>query len=126
MARLATTGQDGPHLVPVVFAVAGDTIYHAVDHKPKRTTALKRLANLEADARASLLADAYDEDWERLWWARADGTARILQPGEPEARQAVELLVARYAPYRSRPPLGVVVAVDVERWSTWAAGDAGA
>ena len=81
VARLATTGPDGPHIVPIVFALAGDTIYHAVDHKPKRTTALKRLANLRADPRASVLADAYDEDWTRLWWARADGVARILAPG---------------------------------------------
>ena len=62
VARLATAGHDGPHIVPIVFAVAGDVVYHAVDHKPKRTTALKRLANLEADPRAALLADAYDED----------------------------------------------------------------
>ncbi len=122
VARLATAGSDGPHLVPVVFAVAGDTIYHAVDHKPKRTTALKRLANLEADPRASLLVDAYDEDWERLWWARADGTARILAPGH---QAALKLLCERYAQYRARPPEGPVVAVDVQRWSTWAAGALG-
>ena len=121
VARLATAGRDGPHVVPIVFAVAGDTVYHAVDHKPKRTTALKRLANLDADPRASLLADAYDEDWERLWWVRADGTARVLDPGDGEAREAVRLLAERYAQYRSRPPEGPVVAVDVRRWSGWSA-----
>ena len=118
VARLATIGPEGPHLVPIVFAVEGDTIYHAVDHKPKRTTALKRLANLRADPRASVLADAYDEDWTRLWWVRADGTARILEPGhEP----AVELLRERYPQYRDRPPEGPVVAIDVARWSHWTA-----
>ena len=122
VARLATVGPDGPHLVPVVFALANDAIYHAVDHKPKRTAALKRLANLEADPRACLLADAYDEDWERLWWARADGIARILEPGCDEARGAVRLLVARYPQYRTRPPTGPVVALDVQRWSEWSAG----
>ena len=121
VARLATAGRDGPHVVPIVFAVAGDVVYHAVDHKPKRTTALKRLANLEADPRASLLADAYDEDWERLWWVRADGTARVLDPGDDEAREAVRLLAERYEQYRSRPPGGPVVAVDVRRWSGWSA-----
>ena len=122
VARLATTGQEGPHLVPVVFAVAGDTIYHAVDHKPKRTTALKRLANhLRADPRAPLVADAYDEDWERLWRARADGTARILEPAAAEAREAVRLLAERYEQYRSSLPTRPVIAVDVTRWSTWAA-----
>ena len=122
VARLATAGEDGPHIVPIVFAMAGDTIYHAVDHKPKRTTALKRLANLEADPRASLLVDAYDEDWERLWWARADGIARILAPGH---EAALELLCERYTEYRARPPEGPVVAVDVQRWSAWTAGALG-
>jgi len=123
VARLASVGEGGaPHLVPVVFAVAGDVVYHAVDHKPKRTTALRRLANLRTNPRACLLADAYDEDWERLWWARADGVARILEPGVAEAREAVGLLVARYSQYREQPPAGPVVAVDVERWSGWAAG----
>ena len=118
VARLATTGADGPHIVPIVFALAGDTIYHAVDHKPKRTTALKRLANIAADPRVALLADAYDEDWTRLWWARADGTGRILEPGHPEA---IALLAERYPQYRDRPPEGPVVAIDVTRWSNWSA-----
>jgi PPOX class probable F420-dependent enzyme len=118
VARLATTGPDGPHIVPIVFAVAGDTIYHAVDHKPKRTTALKRLDNLEADPRASVLADGYDEDWEQLWWVRADGTARVLPAGHEEA---IALLCERYPQYAGRPPQGPVVAIDVSRWSEWSA-----
>jgi PPOX class probable F420-dependent enzyme len=121
VARLATAGADGrPHVVPVVFALEGDTAYHAVDHKPKRTRALRRLANIEANPRVSLLVDAYDDaDWERLWWVRADGSARILEPDDAEALRAVELLAERYAQYRSRRPDGPVVAVDVERWSGW-------
>ena len=78
--------------------MAGETIYNAVDHKPKRTTALRRLANLAANPRASVLADHYDEDWSRLWWVRADGTARILDAG-PRAG-AIALLAERYAQYR--------------------------
>jgi PPOX class probable F420-dependent enzyme len=104
-----------------VFAVAGDVVYSAVDHKPKRTTALRRLANVAANPRVALLVDAYDEDWERLWWVRADGTARVLDPAEPAAREAVGLLVARYDQYRGRPPAGPVLAVAVTRWSGWSA-----
>ena len=118
VARLATTGPDGPHVVPIVFALDGDTLYHAVDHKPKRTLALKRIGNLRADPRASVLADGYDEDWSRLWWARADGTARILEPGH---ERALALLAERYAQYRERPPQGPVIAIDVSRWSDWSA-----
>src|SRR5687768_5352043 len=50
VARLATADASGaPHVVPMVFAVAGDVIYSAVDAKPKRTTALRRLANVHAN-----------------------------------------------------------------------------
>ena len=77
VARLATADATGqPHLVPVTFAVAGDMVYTAVDAKPKRTTALRRLANVAANPRVSLLVDHYDDDWSRLWWVRADGRRR--------------------------------------------------
>ena len=93
--------------MPIVFAVAGDTVYHAVDAKPKRTTRLRRLANARANPRVALLADHYDDaDWTALWWVRADGAARVLEPGEAEAGRAVELLAARYAQYRETPPRG--------------------
>jgi len=122
VARLATIGPGGaPHLVPVVFALDGDTVYSAVDAKPKRTTSLRRLANVRDDPRATLLADHYDEDWTALWWVRADGRGRVIEPGEPEADRAVELLAARYPQYVATPPPGPVLAVDVERWSGWAA-----
>ena len=118
VARLATSGPDGPHVVPISFAVAGDVIYHAVDHKPKRTTALKRLDNLRADPRASVLVDHYDEDWEQLWWERADGVASILAPGHAEALAALQ---AKYPQYAERPPEGPVVSIKVSRWSAWSA-----
>jgi PPOX class probable F420-dependent enzyme len=121
VARLATTGPGGPHIVPIVFALAGETIYHAVDHKPKRTTALRRLENLRADPRASVLVDDYDEDWEQLWWVRADGVASILAPGHAEA---VGALRDKYPQYRDRPPEGPVVAIKVTKWSSWSAAEA--
>lgn len=122
VARLATAGEDGrPHLVPIVFALDGDTILSAVDAKPKRTTSLRRLANVRANPRVSLLADRYDDDWSELWWARADGRARVLDPVESGAARARELLAERYEPYRDEPPAGPVLAVAVERWSGWRA-----
>jgi PPOX class probable F420-dependent enzyme len=123
VAHLATADRDArPHLVPVVFAVAGDTVYSAVDAKPKRTTRLRRLANAQANPRVALLADHYDDaDWTALWWVRADGAARVLDPGDAEARRAVSLLAARYAQYRDAAPEGPVLAVDVDRWSGWRA-----
>jgi PPOX class probable F420-dependent enzyme len=117
VARLATADAEGvPHVVPVVFAVERDTVVVAVDRKPKRTTALKRLANVRANPRVALLADHYaDDDWDAVWWARADGTGRVLDASE----RAVELLRGRYAQYADTPPGGPVLAVDVHRWSGW-------
>jgi PPOX class probable F420-dependent enzyme len=123
VARFATIAPDGrPRLVPICFALAGDVLYHAVDHKPKATRRLARLADLAADPRATVLADHYEEDWSALWWVRADGRARVLEDvGDPEAARALDLLAERYAQYRARRPDGPVVALDVERLTGWAA-----
>jgi PPOX class probable F420-dependent enzyme len=123
VARLATADASGrPHLVPLVFAVHGETLYSAVDAKPKRTTALRRLANVAANPPVALLVDHYDDaDWDALWWVRADGTGRVLGAADDEARHAVTLLADRYPQHRTTPPTGPVLAVDVERWSGWSA-----
>ncbi|GGS74081.1 PPOX class F420-dependent oxidoreductase [Planobispora rosea] len=119
VARLATADRRGiPHLVPVTYAVEGDTIVFAVDHKPKRTTDLRRLRNIAENDRVCLLADHYADDWSRLWWVRADGRAAVTE--DPAARaHALTLLAARYPQYRDRPPEGPVVAVTVESWRGW-------
>ena len=123
VARLATTGADRrPHLVPVVFALAGETLYTAVDDvKPKATQRLRRLRNIAENPAVALLADHYDDDWSALWWVRADGTARVAKPEDPEAGRARALLGERYPQYRAAPPPGPVIVVVVERWTGWAA-----
>ena len=101
---LATIGRDGgPHQVPICFARLGDVVYHAVDHKPKRSPRLQRVANLEADGRASVLVQVYDEDWNRLWWVRMDGTGRVVTDPD-EALRARAALTARYDQYVATPP----------------------
>jgi PPOX class probable F420-dependent enzyme len=122
VARLATLGPAGhPHLVPVTFALDGDRIYTAVDAKPKTTPNLGRLRNVAADPRAALLADHYEDDWDRLWWARADGLAAILSHDAEEAAGPLELLAARYPQYRVSPPGGPLIRIQVVRWTGWAA-----
>ncbi|MGH3311204.1 MAG: TIGR03668 family PPOX class F420-dependent oxidoreductase [Streptomyces sp.] len=146
VARLATVGAAAdpaagqPHLVPVVFALTtgddggsrdsgdtggpGDTVVFAVDHKPKRSGRLRRLENIRANPAVCLLADGYDEDWDRLWWARADGTARVLPPSDRSAAADlyVRLLADKYREqYAGRPPRGPVVEITVSRWSGWRA-----
>ncbi len=124
VARLATADAHGrPHVVAVCFAVARDTIYSAVDHKPKRTTRLRRLDNAGDNPQVAVLADHYeDADWSRLWWVRADGLARVLEPNCGEAQSALDLLTERYPQYRRHRPEGPVLAVDAQRWSGWEAG----
>jgi PPOX class probable F420-dependent enzyme len=122
VARLATTDPDGrPHLVPIVFALDGDTLYSAVDRKPKRSTTLRRIENARARPDVTVLVDHYDDDWTRLWWIRLRGSARILDTGEERAR-ALQLLGEKYPQYRTEPPDGPVLAVDVSEVREWAAG----
>jgi PPOX class probable F420-dependent enzyme len=121
VARLATTDPDGrPHLVPICFALEGDTLYSAVDAKPKRSQRLRRVENVRARPRATVLVDEYDEDWSRLWWVRLRGTARVLDGG-PERERALELLGEKYEQYRAQPPDGAVLALDVTEWRAWSA-----
>jgi PPOX class probable F420-dependent enzyme len=121
VAHLATVGADGtPHLVPVTFAAWDDTVVTAVDHKPKTTRDLKRLRNVEATGRVSLLVDEYDDrDWSRLWWVRVDGTARVVS-AEPERTVLASRIGARYAQYAETPPMGPVIRVSIEVVRGWA------
>ena len=119
VARLATAdGKGRPHVVPITFAVDADTLYFAVDAKRKRSTDLQRLRNIAANPAVSVLVDHYEDDWERLWWVRVDGTARVV--ADPaQADSALALLAAKYEQYRGTPPPGPVVRIDIGRMSGW-------
>ncbi|SDN57116.1 TIGR03668 family PPOX class F420-dependent oxidoreductase [Geodermatophilus sp. DSM 45219] len=119
VARLATVRPDGaPHLVPVVFALAESTVYSAVDAKPKRSTRLQRLTNVRAEPRCALLVDHYEDDWSRLWWVRADGTAAVVDE-PPATHPGLAALAQRYPRYREEPPTGPLLVVTVRQWSGW-------
>ena len=121
VAHLATVRPDGgPHVVPIVFALVDDTVYSAVDAKPKRTDRLQRLANLRADPRCALLVDHYSDDWRQLWWVRADGHASVLD-AVPAEHPGISALVRRFPRYRDEPPSGPLLVIVVERWSGWTA-----
>ncbi|MET0966409.1 MAG: TIGR03668 family PPOX class F420-dependent oxidoreductase [Nakamurella sp.] len=130
VARLATVSAAGkPHLVPVTFAIIGpdaesdtsgtELIVFAVDHKPKSSIALRRLDNIAANPRVAFLVDWYDDDWDRLWWVRADATAVVLD-GRVR-RSAITALQRKYRQYREIPPDGVVVGSSIVNWSSWQA-----
>jgi PPOX class probable F420-dependent enzyme len=121
VARLATIDPDGrPHLVPICFVLDGDTLYSAVDDKPKRSQRLRRVENARERPVATVLVDEYDEDWSRLWWVRLRAVARVLEDG-PERGRALELLAEKYEQYHAQQPAGVVLALDVVEWRDWSA-----
>jgi PPOX class probable F420-dependent enzyme len=119
--RLATAGADGrPHLVPCTFAVDGSgRVVIGIDSKPKTSANLRRLRNISEDPRVSLLVDQYDDDWTRLWWVRADGTAAIERAGAEHAAHW-DLLRARYPQYAGQVLDGPVIVVTVGSWTGWA------
>ena len=117
VARLATVSGDGsPHLVPIVFAIDGTRLIHAVDAKPKQSTALRRLDNIAVNPFVSVLVDEYDDDWSQLWWARADGCGAVHES------YPIDALVARYPQYAKAPPAGPVIVIEIDHWSGWSAG----
>jgi PPOX class probable F420-dependent enzyme len=120
VARLSTVRPDGrPHVVPMVFALVGDTVFSAVDAKPKRSTALQRLVNVRTEPRCAVLVDHYDDDWRRLWWVRADGHGEVVEV-PPAGHPGIQALVQRFSQYRDEPPSGPLLVVTVQRWAGWA------
>jgi PPOX class probable F420-dependent enzyme len=118
VARLATIDPDGgPNMVPLCFALEGNTLYSGVDQKPKTTKQLQRLANVVRDPRVMVLVDHYEDDWDKAWWVRLRARARLLGP--EEGARGIELLVLKYPQYREDPPEGDVLAIEVEDWLGW-------
>jgi len=122
VAHLATADQHAvPHVVPVCFVLAGDTLYIGIDRKPKRVEghALKRMRNISANCAVALVVDHYDEDWARLGWVMLHGHAQILTAGDEHA-DAQRLLCARYPQLAAMDLMEQpVIAVRIDRVSSW-------
>jgi PPOX class probable F420-dependent enzyme len=121
VGHLATADEGGaPHVVPVCYAVAGDTLYITIDEKPKRQDRpLRRLRNLAENPQAAFVADHWDEDWSRLGWVMLRGRAEILESGAEHDR-AQALLAARYPQYRAMNLAELpVIALRIVRAAQW-------
>jgi len=121
VGHLATAEPGGmPHLVPVCFALLGDTLYITVDEKPKRQDRpLKRVRNIRDNPHAAFVVDRYDEDWTRLGWVMLRGPAEILTEGEEHDRAQAELR-SRYPQYRTMNLAGLpVIALRIARATSW-------
>lgn len=123
VARLATASADGePHVIPVCFVFDGTSLYSAIDSKPKRVAVprLRRLRNLRANPRASLIVDHYEEDWARLRYVLVTGRAEILEAG-PDRERALVLLGEKYPQYRAMADFGQgpVIRLIPDRVASW-------
>lgn len=118
---LATINKTGvPDLVPVCFAIDGESVAIPIDSvKPKGSTALGRVRNLERDPRATLLTHHWDaNDWTRLWWVRV-GLRRVALP--PAAVEGlVQRLGDRYPQYKDAPFTDVLT-FHVDKVGGWSA-----
>ena len=124
VARLATADANGaPHVVPVCYALIGDSLYVTIDEKPKRpdVRAMKRLRNIVQNPSVAVVVDRYEEDWSRLAWVMLRGRAEILDVGDEHDR-AQAALRDRYPQYRAMRlgPLPVIV-LRIARVNAWGA-----
>ena len=131
LATISGTGQ--PRLVPICFVLADldaedsrTVLYSPLDEKPKRSDDVRHLArvrDITERSSVTILFERWDEDWSRLAWLRARGTASIVESGEDaEAhRRVVQAMRAKYPQYRDHAidtsPMIRVVVDEVSSWS---------
>ncbi|HXG66803.1 MAG TPA: TIGR03668 family PPOX class F420-dependent oxidoreductase [Blastocatellia bacterium] len=125
VARLATADSEGqPSVVPVCYAFDGAAFYTPIDEKPKSVNGreLRRVRNIAANRRVSLLIDDYSDDWSKLAYVVIRGLAEVLEPqsAAEEHAHAVALLREKYPQYREmaidRSLLIKIMPVRIKRW----------
>lgn len=127
VARMATSDQYArPHVIPIVFVYDHPYLYTPIDSKPKKVgdwRHLRRVQNVVTNGRASVLIDAWDEDWSKLRYVLLEGTADVLESGN-ERDHALALLEKKYPQY-TQLPLGdaPVIRVTVERRAEWSGAE---
>jgi len=113
----ATRGAD---LVPACFAIEDGWVAIPVDAvKPKGSTALGRVRNLERDPRATLLVEHWDAaDWSRLWWVRL----LLLRGDAPDdVRDRLEAGLRRRYPQYATEPFVEILTFTIDQVAGWSA-----
>lgn len=115
--------RDRPRVLPVTFAVAGDSLWTAIDQKPKRKPPA-RVRYLRRRPQAALCADHYEDDWSRLAWVQAIGSVEVVEVGAGDMeRSALDALRSKYVPYVEDPPAGPLIRLRPERVVCWRASE---
>ena len=124
VAHLATADAAGlPHVVPICFALVDQTVYVAIDEKPKTGDVwrLRRLQNILANPSVAIVFDVYDDHhWDRLGFVLLRCRARVVTAPSLEHGVALVALREKYVQDRAmaleqRP----VIAATIERVTSW-------
>ena len=124
VGRLGTADAGGqPLVVPICYAFDGESLFSAIDAKPKVDDArrLKRIRNIRENAKVSVVIDHYDEDWRALRYVIIQGRAELLTEGGEFAR-GVDLLLDKYPQYRVMGlarESGLMIKVEPARVTQW-------
>lgn len=106
VARLATVDcYNQPHVIPVVFVFDGAYFFIPLDRKTKTVTPgeLRRVKNIEKNAKVALIIDKYTEAWEKLWYIMIVGQAGIIENKDQIAllKEIHKMLITKYPQYES-------------------------
>jgi len=116
VSHLATTDETGaPHVVPICHVLDLDHVIFASE------TDTKKVRNLIRDGRATICADAYDEDWSTLKQVIVHGEALLIDRGYEWDRDR-QLLYDKYPQYETGSPIDdgtTIVAVRIDRVLSW-------
>ena len=125
IGHLATADAKGqPHVIPVCYVFDGEVIYSVLDSKPKSTPLrqLRRVRNILANPRVSLVVDHYEEDWSRLQYLLVLGDAGLLETGEEWAR-AIAMLREKYPQYQAMDlDQSPVIKITPAKFVPWSSG----
>jgi PPOX class probable F420-dependent enzyme len=122
VARLGLLDErDRPRVLPITFTVFEDALWSAIDRKPKRSAEPARVRRLRRRPEATLLVDAYLDDWSRLEWVELSGRVSVVAVAD--APLALEALAAKYEQYRAEPPPGPLLRLVPESFAYWRASD---
>ena len=93
LCRLATASKDArPHVVPVIYAVDGETLVVAVDY------GTKKLKNLRENPQVAIVVDEYRLNGGIM----VEGDCEIFERGE-EYLRLLQVLFDRFVYYRNNP-----------------------
>jgi PPOX class probable F420-dependent enzyme len=117
VGRMATAGADGRvHNVPISPVLEAGVLLIATD------ASSKKVRNLEANPRLTLVFDEYAEMWDLLRGVVVEGTARIVRDGDEFLRARV-LLYEKYRQYEVDSPIeqgtSVILVVTPEGVTSW-------